>query len=59
MKLKIRADLKDIVIFCAFSLFLLYLVAIAVLNLATFANENTLHGLNPFPAFSKDCCNHD
>lgn len=54
MKLKFRADLKDIVIFIIFCVFLLYFVAIAVLNLSTFANENTLHGLNPIPAFTKE-----
>ena len=54
MKLKLRADAKDIVIFVIFCIFLLYFVAIAVLNLHTFANENTLHGLNPFPAFTKE-----
>jgi len=54
MKLKFRADAKDIVIFVIFCLFLLYFVAIAVLNLSVFASENTFHGLNPFPAFTKD-----
>ena len=54
MKLKFRADAKDLATFGVFCLFLLYFVAIAVLNLATFANENTFHGLNPLPAFSKE-----
>ena len=52
MKLKFRADAKDIVIFLIFSVFLLYFIAIAVLNLSTFANDSTLHGFNPLPAFS-------
>jgi len=54
MKLKFRADAKDILIFVIFSIFLLYFVAIAVLNLATFAQEGTLAGLNPLPAFGPD-----
>ncbi|NLL44316.1 MAG: type IV secretory system conjugative DNA transfer family protein [Mollicutes bacterium] len=54
MKLKFRAEPKDIVIFIIFSLFLLYLVAIAVLNIASFSQNNTLHGLDPLPAFSGD-----
>ena len=33
MKLKFRADAKDILIFVIFSIFLLYFVAIAVVNL--------------------------
>ena len=54
MKLKFRAEPKDIVIFIVFSLFLLYLVAIAVLNIASFSQNNTLHGLDTLPAFSGD-----
>jgi len=54
MKLKFRADAKDIAVFLVFCAFLLYFVAIAVLNLSTFANENTLHGFNPLPAFTKE-----
>ena len=54
MKLKFRADAKDLAIFVIFCIFLLYFVAIAVLNLSTFANENTFHGLNPLPAFTKE-----
>lgn len=54
MKLKFRADAKDILIFVIFSIFLLYFVAIAVVNLGTFAQEGVLYGLNPLPAFNKD-----
>ena len=54
MKLKFRADAKDIFIFIVFSIFLLYFVAIAVVNLASFAQEGTLAGLNPLPAFGKE-----
>lgn len=51
MKLKFRAEPKDIAIFVLFSLFLLYLVCIIVLNLSTFAQTGTFHGFNPLPAF--------
>lgn len=54
MKLKFRAEPKDILIFVIFCIFLLYFVAIAVLNLSTFASENTFHGLNPLPAFTSE-----
>lgn len=52
MKLKLRADKEDWMMFGAFALFLLYFVAIGVVNLATFAESGTLSGFNPFPAFS-------
>ena len=54
MKLKFRADAKDILIFVIFSIFLLYFVAIAVVNLGTFAQKGVLYGLNPLPAFGKE-----
>lgn len=54
MKLKFRAELKDIIVFLIFSLILFYLVAIGVLNITTFAGEGTYHGLNPLPVFTKE-----
>ena len=54
MKLKFRADKKDIVIFIIFCFFLLYLVAVAVLNLHSFAVDGEIWGLNPIPAFSRE-----
>ena len=51
MKLKFRAEPKDIAIFLVFSLFLLYLVSIIILNLSSLAQTGTLHGLNPIDAF--------
>lgn len=54
MKLKFKAEGRDWAIFAAFSLFLLYLIAIAVLNISSFASDSTFAGLNPFPAFTKD-----
>ena len=54
MKLKFRAEPKDIAIFLVFSLFLLYLVCIIILNLSTLAQEGTIHGFNPLPAFQSN-----
>ena len=54
MKLKFRASVKDVVIFFIFCIFLLYLVAIAVLNLHYFSIYGYFYGLNPFPAFGPD-----
>ncbi len=51
MKLKFRAEPKDVIIFCMFAVFLLYLVAIAILNLHSLTVESRFWGLNPFPAF--------
>ncbi len=52
MKLKFRADKKDIVIFLIFCVVLLYLVAVAVVNLHSVAvNGGEFAGLNPLPAF--------
>ncbi len=52
MKFKFRADPEDLLIFICFAIFLLYVVAIGVVNLGTFAQEGELSGFNPFPAFS-------
>jgi type IV secretory pathway TraG/TraD family ATPase VirD4 len=52
--MKIIAEPKDILIFIGFSIFLLYLVAIGILNLITFAETGLGHGFNPFPAFQGD-----
>ncbi len=52
--MKFRVSPKDFTIFIIFCIFLLYLCAIAVLNFASFANDGTFHGLNPFPAFGPD-----
>ena len=51
MKLKFRAEPKDIAIFLVFSLFLLYLVCLIILNLSSLAQTGTFSGFNPFPAF--------
>ena len=52
MKLKFRADKDDVMIFIVFAIFLLYIVAIGVVNLNSFATEGYFSGLNPLPAFT-------
>lgn len=52
MKFKFRAEAKDIKYFVIFAILLLYLVAIAILNLNSLAETSKFHGLNPLPAFS-------
>lgn len=52
MKLKIRIDSEDLLMLLIFSLFLLYIVAVAVVNLSSFAQYGYLAGPNPLPAFS-------
>ena len=54
MKLKFRADAKDWTIFGLFCVLLLYLSAIAVLNLSEFSKYGSFYGLNPFPAFTPE-----
>ena len=51
MKFKFRADSEDLFIFIMFAIFLLYIVALCVANIHTFAAEGHLSGLNPLPAF--------
>ena len=52
MKLKFVASSRDVLIFVIFALFLLYVVALAVLNIPTLASEGLFYGLNPIEAFS-------
>ena len=58
MKLKFRADAKDIAVFLAFCLVLLYVVAIIIVNLIGFASANIenpfIFTLNPIQAFSSE-----
>ncbi len=54
MKFKLRADSKDFMIFGAFALFLLYVVAIIVVNLGYLSEFGVFYGLNPFLAFSEE-----
>ena len=52
MKLKFRADAKDIKIFVGFCFLLLYLCAVGVLNAHSLATEGTFYGIVPFEAFT-------
>ncbi len=54
MKLKLRVDSEDLLIFIIFAMFLLYIIALVVANVASFANTGYLSGPNPFPAFAPD-----
>ncbi len=54
MKLKFRASGRDLFIFIVFSIAVLYLVAVMVVNLSSFAADGTLVGFNPISAFSGD-----
>ncbi len=54
MKLKFTAKPKDALIFLVFAIFLLYLVAIGVMNIRYIAVNNRFWGLNPFPAFGRE-----
>jgi len=46
-----RVSPGDLLLFIVFCIFLLFLCAIAVLNVASLINAGTFAGLNPFPAF--------
>ena len=54
MKFKITAESKDLYTFGIYAVVLLYLIALAVLNLPYLAAEGEFFGLNPFPAFAPD-----
>ena len=51
MKLKFRAEKKDVIAFAVVALFMLYLVAVCTLNITSILQEGTPWGLNPIPAF--------
>ena len=54
MKLKLRVDSDDLLMFGVFAVFLLYVIAILILNLSFLVKQGHLFGLNPFPAFGPD-----
>ena len=54
MKLKFRAEPRDVLIFVIFCIVLFYFVSIGVINALSFINEGTLAGLNPFPIFTRE-----
>ena len=52
MKLRFKADAQDVLIFVIFSIFLLYVVCLGVLNFPELARSGHFYGLNPMPAFA-------
>lgn len=52
MKFKFVASKRDVIIFLIFALFLLYVIALGVLNIPLLASEGTFYGLNPIEAFT-------
>ena len=53
MKLKFRADAKDVAIFAVFATVLFILICLAVSNVGTFISENKFCGLNFIPAITR------
>ena len=54
MKFKFVATARDIKIFALFSIFLLYIVALAVVNVPALASTGKFAGLNPINAFTPE-----
>jgi len=50
--MKINAEPKDWIMFGCFSVFLLYMCAVGVLNATSLATEGVFYGFNPFEAFT-------
>lgn len=52
--MKFRAEPKDVLIFICFCIFLLYLIAIGVLNASSLTTTGEFYGFVPFEAFSSN-----
>lgn len=52
--MKIKVGVKEAIIFVFFATFLLYVVALLVLNLSSFARVTGFHGFDPSLAFTKE-----
>ena len=50
--MKFKVEPKDFLLFCIYCVLLLYLCAIAVLNISSLAQDGTFYGLLPFRAFT-------
>ena len=50
--MKFKVEPKDFMLFCIYCVLLLYLCAIAVLNISSLAQDGTFYGLLPFKAFT-------
>ena len=51
MKLYFRAEKKDVIAFVILCLFMLYIIAVLLLNFQSILNDGVPWGLNPIPAF--------
>ena len=51
MKLKLRASKNDLIAFGCVSVFLLYIIALCILNVNSLIANGVPSGLNPFGAF--------
>lgn len=54
MKLRFRAEKKDVIAFACVTVFMLYLVAVCIMNVKSIINDGTPWGLNPLPAFGPE-----
>jgi len=54
MKLKFRAEPKDVLYFVLFSIFLFYLIAVGIGNISSLSQTGTLIGFNPLPGLSNE-----
>lgn len=54
MKLRFRAEKKDVIAFACVTAFMLYLVAVCILNVKSIINDGSPWGLDPFPAFGPE-----
>ncbi len=52
MKLKVRIDSDDLLMFIVYAIFLLFIVSLVVVNISSFAEFGYLAGPNPIPAFA-------
>ena len=54
MKFKFVATSRDIKIFIMFAIFLLYIIALGVVNIPVLSSTGKFYGLNPIEAFNSD-----
>lgn len=52
--MKFKVEPKDFMLFVIYCVLLLYLCAIAVLNISSLSADGTFYGLLPFKAFTPD-----
>ena len=54
MKLKFKAEAKDVLYFILFAIFLFYLIAVGVGNITSLSRTGEFVGFNPFPGLSSE-----